>query len=149
MTGSPPPKNDNTTACSLPSASCRKNAKRTTAGIRCWSPTQLLIGRKVAYLWKSGRGSEFSTCYGRTWVIKRCKRLMKLSSKLLQSRITCSRITCLVAMMISTTFSQLLIHSERRFCMLRCTKSRSKPSQFRSIRFKVFSSPKSSASSQL
>ncbi|KAK7542158.1 uncharacterized protein J3D65DRAFT_202915 [Phyllosticta citribraziliensis] len=41
--------------------------KRTTAGIRCWSPTQLLIGRKVAYLWKSGRGSEFSTCYGRTW----------------------------------------------------------------------------------
>ncbi|KAK7564944.1 hypothetical protein IWX92DRAFT_357808, partial [Phyllosticta citricarpa] len=40
--------------------------KRTTAGIRCWSPTQLLIGRNVAYLWKSGRGSEFSTCYGRT-----------------------------------------------------------------------------------
>ncbi|KAK8248805.1 hypothetical protein IWZ00DRAFT_307491 [Phyllosticta capitalensis] len=44
----------------------KKIAKRTTAGIRCWSPTQLLIGRKVAYLWKSGRGSEFSTCYGRT-----------------------------------------------------------------------------------
>ncbi|KAL1393045.1 hypothetical protein HDK64DRAFT_645 [Phyllosticta capitalensis] len=43
-----------------------ESAKRTTAGIRCWSPTQLLIGRKVAYLWKSGRGSEFSTCYGRT-----------------------------------------------------------------------------------
>ncbi|KAK8155141.1 hypothetical protein BKA80DRAFT_144059 [Phyllosticta citrichinensis] len=47
----------------------KQNAKRTTAGIRCWSPTQLLIGRKVAYLWKSGRGSEFSTCYGRTWKI--------------------------------------------------------------------------------
>ncbi|KAK8227710.1 hypothetical protein BKA81DRAFT_346336, partial [Phyllosticta paracitricarpa] len=44
----------------------KKRTKRTTAGIRCWSPTQLLIGRKVAYLWKSGRGSEFSTCCGRT-----------------------------------------------------------------------------------
>ncbi|KAK7564749.1 hypothetical protein IWX49DRAFT_280505 [Phyllosticta citricarpa] len=44
-----------------------KMQKRTTAGIRCWSPTQLLIGRKVAYLWKSGRGSEFSTCCGRTY----------------------------------------------------------------------------------
>ncbi|KAK7555814.1 hypothetical protein IWX49DRAFT_83631 [Phyllosticta citricarpa] len=56
-----------TFSSNMPRKKEKKATKRTTAGIRCWSPTQLLIGRKVAYLWKSGRGSEFSTCYGRTW----------------------------------------------------------------------------------
>ncbi|PTB62147.1 hypothetical protein BBK36DRAFT_1129694 [Trichoderma citrinoviride] len=42
-----------------------KKKRHTTAGVRWWSPTQLLICRLVAYLWGSGRDPEFSTTYGR------------------------------------------------------------------------------------
>jgi hypothetical protein len=33
----------------------QKFQKHTTVGIRCWSPTQLLIHRYTAYIWLSGR----------------------------------------------------------------------------------------------
>ena len=33
-----------------------KIKKHTTADIRWWSPTQLLICRSEAYVWQSGRG---------------------------------------------------------------------------------------------
>jgi hypothetical protein len=33
--------------------------KHTTAGIRWWSPTQLLICRSEAYVWQSGRDAQF------------------------------------------------------------------------------------------
>jgi hypothetical protein len=32
--------------------------KHTTAGIRWWSPTQLLICRSEAYVWQSGRDAQ-------------------------------------------------------------------------------------------
>src|SRR4051812_30433384 len=44
----------------------QKNTKKhTTARIRWWSPTQLLIRRSAAYVWQSGRDAQFSTVYGR------------------------------------------------------------------------------------
>jgi hypothetical protein len=42
-----------------------KNQKHTTAGIRWWSPTQLLICRSEAYVWQSGRDAQFSSVCGR------------------------------------------------------------------------------------
>ena len=45
----------------------KKKPKHTTAGIRWWSPTQLLISRSEAYVWQSGRDAQFSSVYGRTW----------------------------------------------------------------------------------
>ena len=42
---------------------CKK--EHTTAGIRWWSPTQLLIYRSEAYVWQSGRDAQFSSVYGR------------------------------------------------------------------------------------
>ena len=42
-----------------------KNTKHTTAGIRWWSPTQLLICRFEACVWQSGRDAQFSSIYGR------------------------------------------------------------------------------------
>ena len=39
--------------------------KHTTAGIRWWSPTQLLICRSEAYVWQRGRDAQFSSVYGR------------------------------------------------------------------------------------
>jgi hypothetical protein len=39
--------------------------KHTTAGIRWWSPTQLLICRSEAYVWQSGRDAQFSSVCGR------------------------------------------------------------------------------------
>ena len=48
-----------------------KKQKHTTAGVRWWSPTQLLICRLVACLWGSRRDPEFSTTYGRMcWKMK-------------------------------------------------------------------------------
>ena len=41
-------------------------AKRTAPGIRCWSPTQLLIERLLAQRVESGRDPVFSSNYGRT-----------------------------------------------------------------------------------
>jgi hypothetical protein len=38
-----------------------KNQKHTTAGIRWWSPTQLLICRSEACVWQSGRDAQFSS----------------------------------------------------------------------------------------
>jgi hypothetical protein len=44
----------------------KKNAKKhATAGIRWWSPTQLLICRSEACVWQSGRDAQFSSVYGR------------------------------------------------------------------------------------
>jgi hypothetical protein len=46
--------------------STQKNAKKhTTAGIRWWSPTQLLICRSEACVWQSGRDAQLSSVYGR------------------------------------------------------------------------------------
>jgi hypothetical protein len=42
--------------------------KHTTAGIRWWSPTQLLICRSEACVWQSGRDAQFSSVYGRMWL---------------------------------------------------------------------------------
>jgi hypothetical protein len=42
-----------------------KSQKHTTAGIRWWSPTQLLICRSEAYVWQSGRDAQRSSVYGR------------------------------------------------------------------------------------
>jgi hypothetical protein len=42
-----------------------KKQKHTTAGIRWWSPTQLLICRSEAFVWQSGRDAQFSSVYGR------------------------------------------------------------------------------------
>ncbi|PVH86307.1 hypothetical protein DL98DRAFT_601962 [Cadophora sp. DSE1049] len=39
--------------------------KHTTAGIRWWSPTQLLICRSEACVWQSGRDAQFSSVCGR------------------------------------------------------------------------------------
>ena len=44
-----------------------KIQKHTTAGIRWWSPTQLLICRSEACVWQSGRDAQFSSVYGRMW----------------------------------------------------------------------------------
>ena len=44
-----------------------KCTKHTTAGIRWWSPTQLLICRSEAYVWQSGRDAQFSSVCGRMW----------------------------------------------------------------------------------
>ena len=41
--------------------------KHTTAGIRWWSPTQLLICRSEACVWQSGRDAQFPSVYGRMW----------------------------------------------------------------------------------
>jgi hypothetical protein len=49
--------------------------KHTTAGVRWWSPTQLLICRLVAYLWGSRRDPEFSTTYGRMCLVGYCNNL--------------------------------------------------------------------------
>ena len=38
--------------------------KHTTAGIRWWSPTQLLICRSEACVWQSGRDAQFSAAGG-------------------------------------------------------------------------------------
>ena len=43
----------------------KKNQKHTTAGIRWWSPTLLLICRSEACVWQSGRDAHFSSVYGR------------------------------------------------------------------------------------
>ena len=43
----------------------KKVQKHTTAGIRWWSPTQLLICRSEAYVWQSGRDAQLSSVYGR------------------------------------------------------------------------------------
>jgi hypothetical protein len=43
----------------------QKSKKHTTAGIRWWSPTQLLICRSKAYVWQSGRDAQFSLVCGR------------------------------------------------------------------------------------
>jgi hypothetical protein len=42
-----------------------KKQKHTTAGIRWWSPTQLLICRSEACVWQSGRDAQLSSVYGR------------------------------------------------------------------------------------
>ena len=42
-----------------------KLKKHTTAGIRWWSPTQLLVCRSEACVWQSGRDAQFSLVYGR------------------------------------------------------------------------------------
>ena len=47
----------------------KERKKHTTAGVRWWSPTQLLICRSVACLWGSRRDPEFSTTYGRMWLL--------------------------------------------------------------------------------
>jgi hypothetical protein len=44
-----------------------KTKKHTTAGIRWWSPTQLLICRSEAYVWQSGRDAQFSSVCGRMY----------------------------------------------------------------------------------
>jgi len=41
--------------------------KHTTAGIRWWSPTQLLICRSESYGRQSGRDAQFSSVCGRMW----------------------------------------------------------------------------------
>ena len=38
----------------------KKEKKHTTAGIRWWSPTQLLISRSQACVWQSGRDAQYS-----------------------------------------------------------------------------------------
>jgi hypothetical protein len=43
----------------------KKVKKHTTAGIRWWSPTQLLICRSEAYGRQSGRDAQFSSVCGR------------------------------------------------------------------------------------
>jgi hypothetical protein len=43
----------------------QKRNEHTTARIRWWSPTQLLIRRSVACVWQSGRDAQYSTVYGR------------------------------------------------------------------------------------
>lgn len=43
----------------------KKNQKQSTAGIRWWSPTQLLATRFVAYVSVIERERQFSTIYGR------------------------------------------------------------------------------------
>ncbi|KAH9215525.1 hypothetical protein DL95DRAFT_499991, partial [Leptodontidium sp. 2 PMI_412] len=43
----------------------KQNKKHTTARIRWWSPTQLLICRSGAYVWQSGRDAQCSPVYGR------------------------------------------------------------------------------------
>jgi hypothetical protein len=45
----------------------KREKKHTTAGIRWWSPTQLLICRSEAYVWQSGRDAQFSSVCGRMW----------------------------------------------------------------------------------
>jgi hypothetical protein len=45
----------------------KKTKKHTTAGIRWWSPTQLLICRSEAWIWESGRDPSFSPVYGRMY----------------------------------------------------------------------------------
>ena len=45
----------------------KKVQKHTTAGIRWWSPTQLLISRSSAYVWQSGRDAQLSEVCGRMW----------------------------------------------------------------------------------
>jgi hypothetical protein len=49
----------------LPGKKKKRNQKHTTAGIRWWSPTQLLICRSEAYVWQSGRDAQCSSVYGR------------------------------------------------------------------------------------
>ena len=49
-----------------------KTSTHTTAGIRWWSPTQLLINRSQVCVWQSGRDAQYSWVYGRMWV----KRLL-------------------------------------------------------------------------
>ncbi len=41
--------------------------KHITAGIRWWSPTQLLICRSEAYVWQSGRDAQISSVCGRMY----------------------------------------------------------------------------------
>jgi hypothetical protein len=43
----------------------KQKQKHTTAGIRWWSPTQLLICRSEACVWQSGRDAQFPSVYGR------------------------------------------------------------------------------------
>ncbi|KAH0288702.1 hypothetical protein KCU62_g5005, partial [Aureobasidium sp. EXF-3399] len=43
---------------------CKKDAKRTAAGIPTWSPTVVLICRSTAYVWQSGRDAQFSADCG-------------------------------------------------------------------------------------
>ncbi|PVH68231.1 hypothetical protein DL98DRAFT_632982, partial [Cadophora sp. DSE1049] len=43
----------------------KRSKKHTTAGIRWWSPTQLLICRSEACVWQSGRDAQFSSVCGR------------------------------------------------------------------------------------
>ena len=51
----------------------RKREKiHTTAGIRWWSPTQLLICRSEACVWQSGRDAQFSSVYGRMYQLFDC-----------------------------------------------------------------------------
>ena len=45
----------------------KRKQKHTTAGIRWWSPTQLLIRRSEACVWQSGREAQFSSVCGRRW----------------------------------------------------------------------------------
>ena len=42
-----------------------RQKRHTTAGIRWWSPTQLLISRSKACVWQSGRDAQLSLVYGR------------------------------------------------------------------------------------
>lgn len=46
-------------------ASKKKLQKDSAPGIPRWSPTPVLLGRTVAYVWQIGRDAQFSTDYGR------------------------------------------------------------------------------------
>jgi hypothetical protein len=52
-----------------------KSKKHTTAGIRWWSPTQLLICRSEAYVWQSGRDAQ---CIFSLWSYVLAKRLISI-----------------------------------------------------------------------
>jgi hypothetical protein len=56
--------------------------KHTTAGIRWWSPTQLLICRSEACVWQSGRDAQFSSVYGRMWQIMNYLHTYNTASKI-------------------------------------------------------------------
>jgi hypothetical protein len=53
-----------------------KNIQHTTLGIRWSSPTQLLIQPSLAYLWESGRDPEFSSGYGRMYLVPATEMLI-------------------------------------------------------------------------
>ena len=47
----------------------KKSQKHTTGGIPRWSPTLVLVARFSAYVWQSGRDTQFSLTYGRMYQV--------------------------------------------------------------------------------